>query len=124
MALPKGSNVVPFWVWYGFGVRDDNILPKKELHRRVWVNSSSDAKVINRKGVVVAPLLVARTACRENDNDRRLLELPGCGRSTHYASSIYNSIPESPDTVGCGHQPLVPLILLKRQPTPQMPSQI
>ena len=36
-SLPKGSNVVPFWVCYGFWVRDYNILPKKELHRRVWV---------------------------------------------------------------------------------------
>ena len=35
--IPKGSNVVPFWVCYGFWVRDYNILPKKELHRRVWV---------------------------------------------------------------------------------------
>ena len=35
--IPKGSNVVPFWVCYGFGVRDYNILPEKELHRRVWV---------------------------------------------------------------------------------------
>ena len=35
--LPKGSNLVPFWVYDGFLVRDDNILPKKELHRRVWV---------------------------------------------------------------------------------------
>ena len=36
--LPKGPNVVPFWVCYGFWVRDYNILPKKELHRRVWLN--------------------------------------------------------------------------------------
>ena len=35
--LPRGSYVVPFWVCYGFLVRDYNILPKKELHRRVWV---------------------------------------------------------------------------------------
>ena len=35
--LPKGSNVVPFWDLYGFWVRDYNILPKKELHWRVWV---------------------------------------------------------------------------------------
>ena len=35
--LPKGSNVVPFGVCYGFLVRDYNILPRKELHRRVWV---------------------------------------------------------------------------------------
>ena len=39
--LPKGSYVVPFWVCYGsamvFLVTDYNILPKKELHRRVWV---------------------------------------------------------------------------------------
>ena len=27
--LPKGSNVVPFWVCYGFWVRDYYILPKK-----------------------------------------------------------------------------------------------
>ena len=36
-ALPKGSYVVLFWVCYGFLVREYNILPKKELHRRVWV---------------------------------------------------------------------------------------
>ena len=36
--LPKGSNVVPFWVCYVFVVRDCNRLPKKELHRRVLVN--------------------------------------------------------------------------------------
>ena len=36
--LPKGSYVVPFWVCYGFLVRNYNILPKKELHRRVWVD--------------------------------------------------------------------------------------
>ena len=36
-SLPKSSNVVPFGVCYGFLVRDCNILPKKELHRRVWV---------------------------------------------------------------------------------------
>ena len=35
--LPKGSNVVPFRVCYGFWVKDYNRLPKKELHRRVWV---------------------------------------------------------------------------------------
>ena len=34
--LPKGSYVVPFWVCYGFLVRDYNIVPKKELHRRVF----------------------------------------------------------------------------------------
>ena len=39
VALPKGSNVVPYWVCYGFLLRDYNILPKKELHRRVWVVS-------------------------------------------------------------------------------------
>ena len=32
-----GANVVPFWVCVDFWVRDYNILPKKELHRRVWV---------------------------------------------------------------------------------------
>ena len=38
--LPKGSYVVPFWVCYGFFlVRDYNILPKKELHRRVWLEA-------------------------------------------------------------------------------------
>ena len=37
LGLPKGSNVVPFWVCYGFGVDDYNIVPKKELHRRVCV---------------------------------------------------------------------------------------
>ena len=36
-SIPKGSNVVPFWVCYGFLVRDYNILSKKELRRRVWV---------------------------------------------------------------------------------------
>ena len=35
--LPKRSYVVPFWVCYGFLVRDYSILPKKELHRRLWV---------------------------------------------------------------------------------------
>ena len=34
--IPKGSNVVPFRVCYGFGVRDYNRVPKKELRRRVW----------------------------------------------------------------------------------------
>ena len=38
-SLPKGSYVVPFWVCYGFLVRDLDILPKKELRRRVWVES-------------------------------------------------------------------------------------
>ena len=33
----KGSYVVPFWVCYVFLVRDYNVLPQKELHRRVWV---------------------------------------------------------------------------------------
>ena len=37
VAIPKGSNVVPFWYVMVFLVRDYNILPKKELHRRVWV---------------------------------------------------------------------------------------
>ena len=37
--LPKGSYVVPFWVCYVFLIGDCNILPKKELHRRVWVGS-------------------------------------------------------------------------------------
>ena len=37
--LTKGSNVVPFWVCYGFLVKDYNVPPKKELHRRVWVAS-------------------------------------------------------------------------------------
>ena len=37
-ALPKGSYVVPFWVSYGFLGMDYNILPTKELHRRVWVS--------------------------------------------------------------------------------------
>ena len=35
--LRKGSNVVPFWVCYGFWVRDYNIVPKKELHWSPWV---------------------------------------------------------------------------------------
>ena len=35
--IPKGSNVVPFGVCYGFGVMDHGILPKKGLHRKVWV---------------------------------------------------------------------------------------
>ena len=34
---PRGSNVVPFWVCYVFLERDCNLLPKKELHGRVWV---------------------------------------------------------------------------------------
>ena len=38
--VPKGSNVVPFWVCYDVLVRDYNGLPKKELHRRVWVGFS------------------------------------------------------------------------------------
>ena len=38
ITLPKGSNVVPFWVCYGFGVKDYNMLPKKELHWSPWVN--------------------------------------------------------------------------------------
>ena len=37
--LPKGSCVVLFGVCYGFWAGDYNILPKKELHRRVWVAS-------------------------------------------------------------------------------------
>ena len=38
--LPKGSYVVPFWVCYGFWGKGlyYNVLPKKEQHRRVWVN--------------------------------------------------------------------------------------
>ena len=36
-ALPKGSNVVPFCVRYGFWVKDCNMLPKKELHWSIWV---------------------------------------------------------------------------------------
>ena len=35
----KGSYVVAFWVCYGFFARDWNIIPKKELHRRVWVGA-------------------------------------------------------------------------------------
>ena len=31
--IPKGSNAVPFWVCYGFWVRDYTRLPKKELHK-------------------------------------------------------------------------------------------
>ena len=38
LGLPKGSYVVPFWVCYCFLVRDYSILPKNELHRRVWVD--------------------------------------------------------------------------------------
>ena len=37
--LPKGSDVVPCFLFYGFLVRDYYIRPKKELHRRVWVYS-------------------------------------------------------------------------------------
>ena len=37
-SLPKASNVVIFLVSYGFWLGDYNIQPKKELHRRVWVN--------------------------------------------------------------------------------------
>ena len=36
-SLPKGSYGVPFWVSSGVLVRDYNMQPKKELHRRVWV---------------------------------------------------------------------------------------
>ena len=40
--IPKGSNVVLFWVRYGFLV-SDSMLPKTELHgvlhRRVWVDT-------------------------------------------------------------------------------------
>ena len=39
--LPKGSNVVVFGFVMGFWVRDYNILPKKELHWRVWVMRTS-----------------------------------------------------------------------------------
>ena len=48
--LPKGSYVVPFWVCY---VRDFNILPKKELHRRVWVGSRVLAAKVLVKGLRV-----------------------------------------------------------------------
>ena len=41
---PTGSYVAPFWVWYGFLVRDYTILPKKELeplvHRRLQDKAS------------------------------------------------------------------------------------
>ena len=33
--LPGSSNVVPFWVWYGFVVRILNRTTKKVLHWRV-----------------------------------------------------------------------------------------
>ena len=46
ICLPKGSNVVPFCVCYGFWVRDYNILPQKELHSRVWVGILRNASVI------------------------------------------------------------------------------
>ena len=36
--LSKGSYVVDSWVCYVFWVRGCNVLPKKELHGRVWVN--------------------------------------------------------------------------------------
>ena len=38
--IPKGSCVGPLWVCYGFLARDFNILPTKELHRRVWVEAN------------------------------------------------------------------------------------
>ena len=36
--LPRGSNVVPFWIDL-FWLRDSNILPKKELHSSLWVET-------------------------------------------------------------------------------------
>ena len=50
--LPKGSNVVPFWVCYGFWVRDYNILPKKELHWSPWVNPKDWRMSAKTLGVV------------------------------------------------------------------------
>ena len=38
-SLPKGSHVGLFGDWEGLLLRDYSILPKKELHRRVWVDS-------------------------------------------------------------------------------------
>ena len=40
---PKGSYVVPFWAFSGFLIRNFSILPKKELHRRVWVGMCVEA---------------------------------------------------------------------------------
>ena len=37
MSIPKGSHVLPFGVCYGFWVREYDLVPKKELLRRVWV---------------------------------------------------------------------------------------
>ena len=48
--LPNGSNVVPFWVSYVFLVRDDNILPKKELHRRVWAYPKREYRILSGAG--------------------------------------------------------------------------
>ena len=36
-SIPKGSNVVPFWLLTYFLLRDYNILPKKELLLSLWV---------------------------------------------------------------------------------------
>ena len=54
--LPKGSNVVPFGVCYGFVVRDYTILPKKELHRRVWVGTPAQKKGLEFVGFRVQGL--------------------------------------------------------------------
>ena len=37
-SLTHGLLCSPFWVCNGFVVRDYNILPDKELHRRSWVS--------------------------------------------------------------------------------------
>ena len=34
---PRGSNVVPFWLWLIYLLKDYNILPRKELHLSLWV---------------------------------------------------------------------------------------
>ena len=49
--LCKGSYVVPFGVCYGFLVRDYSILPKKELHKRVWVIYRYDMGVVSYMGL-------------------------------------------------------------------------
>ena len=51
--LPKGSNVVLFWVCYGFWVRDYNRLPKKELHRRVWVGWFGGSRELLKKTATI-----------------------------------------------------------------------
>ena len=58
---PKGSNVVPCWVCYGFSARDCNILPKKELHRRVWLNPKPQTLITGMSRKVSPPDHLHRT---------------------------------------------------------------